>query len=103
MHPQGLQQIFEENREPLLRYLRAHGAGEAAEDLLQELWLKISASPPGPIAAPRNYLFRAATNLMIDRRRGVAAGRPSPGVAELDVGLAILAAGGEKEEGDGGQ
>lgn len=69
MHHQGLQQIFEENREPLLRYLRAHGAGDAAEDLLQELWLKISGSPPGPIAAPRNYLFRAATNLMIDRRR----------------------------------
>ena len=69
MQHQGLQQIFEENREPLLRYLRAHGAGDAAEDLLQELWLKITNSPPGPIASPRNYLFRAATNLMIDRRR----------------------------------
>jgi RNA polymerase sigma-70 factor (ECF subfamily) len=72
MQYQGLQQIFEENREPLLRYLRAHGAGDAAEDLFQELWLKISASPPGPIASPRNYLFRAATNLMIDRRRSEA-------------------------------
>jgi RNA polymerase sigma factor (sigma-70 family) len=69
MHHQGLQQIFEENREPLLRYLRAHGAGDTAEDLLQELWLKIAASPPGPIASPRSYLFRSATNLMIDRRR----------------------------------
>jgi RNA polymerase sigma factor (sigma-70 family) len=69
MHHQGLQQIFEENREPLLRYLRAHGAGDAAEDLLQELWLKIAASPPGPVANPRSYLFRSATNLMIDRRR----------------------------------
>lgn len=72
MQHQGLQQIFEENREPLLRYLRAHGAGDAAEDLLQELWLKITALPPGPIASPRNYLFRAATNLMIDRRRSEA-------------------------------
>lgn len=72
MQHQGLQQIFEENREALLRYLRAHGAGDSAEDLLQELWLKISASPPGPVAAPRNYLFRAATNLMIDRRRSEA-------------------------------
>lgn len=72
MHHQGLQQIFEENREPLLRYLRAHGAGDAAEDLLQELWLKIAGSPPGPIASPRSYLFRAATNLMIDRRRAEA-------------------------------
>ena len=66
---QGLQQVLEENREALLRYLRAHGAGEAAEDLLQELWLKVSSSVSGPVAAPRSYLFRAATNLMIDHRR----------------------------------
>ena len=72
MQPQGLQQIFEENREPLLRYLRAHGAGDAAEDLLQELWLKLTTVPGGPIANPRSYLFRAATNLMIDRRRSEA-------------------------------
>ena len=72
MQHHGLQQIFEESREQLLRYLRAHGAGDAAEDLLQELWLKVASSPPGPIAAPRNYLFRAATNLMIDRRRSEA-------------------------------
>ena len=72
MKHHGLQQIFEENREQLLRYLRAHGAGDAAEDLLQELWLKVAATASGPIAAPRNYLFRAATNLMIDRRRSEA-------------------------------
>ena len=69
MQHQGLQRIFEENREQLLRYLRAHGAGDAAEDLLQELWLKLAASAQGPIASPRSYLFRAATNLMIDLRR----------------------------------
>ena len=72
MQHHGLQQIFEENRGVLLRYLRAHGAGDDAEDVLQELWVKIAASPPGPIASPRNYLFRAATNLMIDRRRSEA-------------------------------
>ena len=72
MQHHGLQQIFEENREQLLRYLRAHGAGDAAEDVLQELWLKLTALPSGPIASPRNYLFRAATNLMIDRRRSEA-------------------------------
>ena len=69
MQHQGLQLIFEENREQLLRYLRAHGAGDAAEDLLQELWLKISSGKSGPIASPRSYLYRAATNLMIDHRR----------------------------------
>lgn len=61
--------VFEESREQLLRYLRAHGAGDAAEDVLQELWLKVAASQSGPIASPKSYLFRAATNLMIDRRR----------------------------------
>lgn len=75
MQHQGLQLVFEESREQLLRYLRAHGAGEAAEDLLQELWLKVAAGPTGPIASPRSYLFRAATNLMIDRRRSEAQAR----------------------------
>lgn len=69
MQRQGVQQIFDEHREGLLRYLRAHGAGESAEDILHELWVKFVASPTGPIASPRNYLYRAATNLMIDRRR----------------------------------
>lgn len=72
MEQQGLQQIFEENRGQLLRYLRAHGAGDSAEDVLQELWIKVAATASGPIASPRNYLFRAATNLMIDRRRSEA-------------------------------
>jgi len=65
----GIQQLFQEHRAELLRYLRAHGAGSDAEDILHELWLKLAAANSGPIAAPRNYLFRAATNLMIDRRR----------------------------------
>lgn len=72
MQYQGLQRIFEENREQLLRYLRAHGAGDSAEDLLQELWLKVAGGVRGPIASPRSYLFRAATNLMIDLRRSEA-------------------------------
>ena len=72
MQHQGLQILFEEHREQLLRYLRAHGAGDAAEDLLQELWLKVAAVPTGPVASPKSYLYRAATNLMIDRRRSEA-------------------------------
>ena len=72
MQHHGLQAIFEDNREQLLRYLRAHGAGDSAEDLLQDLWLKVSTSTQGPIASPRSYLFRAATNLMIDVRRSEA-------------------------------
>lgn len=67
--PQGLQAIFFENREPLLRYLRARGAGEQAEDLVHEVWLRASTHNSGPVAHPRSYLFRIAHNLMIDIHR----------------------------------
>lgn len=69
MEHSGLDAIFIANREKLLRFLAAHGAGDAAEDLLQELWLRLAAARPGPIAAPLAYLYRAANNLMIDRHR----------------------------------
>lgn len=65
----GLEAVFLSNRDRLLGFLRAHGAGDAAEDLLQELWLKILAAPTGPVAQPLSYLFRAANNLMLDRYR----------------------------------
>jgi RNA polymerase sigma factor (sigma-70 family) len=69
MIPAGLEAVFLANRDRLLRFLLAHGAGDAAEDLLQELWIKISAAPSGPIASPLSYLYRAANNLMVDRHR----------------------------------
>jgi RNA polymerase sigma-70 factor (ECF subfamily) len=65
----GLLSVLDDNRDRLLRYFRAHGAEDAAEDLLQELRLKIMSTPTGPLGAPVSYLFRAATNLVIDRRR----------------------------------
>lgn len=67
----GLEAAFLENREKLVRFLRARGAGDAAEDLVQEVWLKITASRTGPVAAPLSYLFRTADLLMIDRFRSV--------------------------------
>ncbi|MYL99055.1 sigma-70 family RNA polymerase sigma factor [Novosphingobium sp. FGD1] len=65
----GLEAAFLQNREKLIRFLRARGAGEAAEDLVQEVWLKIAAARPGPVASPLAYLFRTADLLMIDRFR----------------------------------
>ena len=67
--PDGLEATYLANRERLLRFLRARGAGEDAEDLLQELWVRISSKPTGPIASPVSYLFRAADLAMIDRFR----------------------------------
>ncbi len=66
---QGLEAILLANRAQLLRFLAAHGAGDAAEDLLQDLWLRMSERPVGPVANPLSYLYRAANNLMIDRHR----------------------------------
>jgi RNA polymerase sigma factor (sigma-70 family) len=65
----GLEAVFLANRDALLRFLAAHGAGDAAEDILQELWLKLQAARSGPIASPLSYLYRAANNLMLDRYR----------------------------------
>ncbi len=67
----GLEEVFLANRDRLLRFLIARGAGEAAEDLLQEIWLKISARKTGPVASPLSYLFRTADTLMIDRFRSI--------------------------------
>src|SRR4051812_46348518 len=66
----GLSAVLIANRAPLLRFLRARGAGDDAEDILQELWLKVERlEAEGPIADPRAYLFRMADNLMHDRVR----------------------------------
>ncbi len=69
--PAGLEAVFLENRAKLLHFLRARGAGDAAEDLVQEIWLRLSAARPGPIASPLSYLFRTADLLLIDRYRSV--------------------------------
>jgi len=65
----GLEAVFLANRARLLAFLAARGAGDAAEDLLHELWLKVSTGERAPIASPLSYLFRAADTLMIDRYR----------------------------------
>lgn len=69
MSAAGLEAVFLANRDRLLSFLRSHGAGDAAEDLLQELWLKLSRAPTGPVAQPLAYVYRAANNLMLDRYR----------------------------------
>jgi RNA polymerase sigma-70 factor (ECF subfamily) len=65
----GLSAIFLANRPALLRFLRARGAGNDAEDLAQDMWMKLEAKNLGPIADPLPYLYRMANNLMLDRYR----------------------------------
>jgi RNA polymerase sigma factor (sigma-70 family) len=70
MTAQQLKSMFLECRPALLRFLRARGAAtDEAEDLLQDLFLKLEVQPTGPIAEPRAYLYRMADNLMLDRQR----------------------------------
>lgn len=71
----GLEAAYLDNRDRLLRFLLARGAGDAAEDLLQEIWLKITAGKAGPVASPVSYLFRTADTLMIDRYRAASQAR----------------------------
>lgn len=73
--PAGLEATFLANRERLLHFLRARGAGDDAEDLVQEVWLRISASARGPIASPLSYLYRSADLLLIDRYRSARQAR----------------------------
>lgn len=69
MSSNGLESVYLANRDKIVRFLVARGAGDAAEDLTNDLWVKISTLSPGPIANPMSYLFRAADTLMIDRYR----------------------------------
>lgn len=101
--PNGLEAAFLANRERLLRFLRARGAGDAAEDLLHEVWLKISTAAVGPVAAPVAYLYRTADLLMIDRYRSERQARRRdkdwseaaatvPGISDAPSGERVLIA-----------
>lgn len=64
-----LETAFLAQRPRLARFLAARGAGDEAEDLLQELWLRLAAAPDPTAAAAPAYMMRAADRLMIDRYR----------------------------------
>ena len=66
----GLEAVFMANRPALLRYVRARLRGEGeSEDILQDLWLKLSTLETGPVSEPLAYLYRMAENQVLDRRR----------------------------------
>jgi len=64
-----LAQAFMANQPSLLRYLRARGAGDDAEDCLQDLWIRAQASVDRDVGDGLAYLYRMAHNLMLDRYR----------------------------------
>ncbi|WP_432770591.1 MAG: sigma-70 family RNA polymerase sigma factor [Sphingopyxis sp.] len=66
---QGIEGVLLANRSRIVRFLEVRGAGDAAEDLFQDLWMRLTTRPTGPIADPLPYVLRAANNLMLDRYR----------------------------------
>jgi RNA polymerase sigma factor (sigma-70 family) len=63
-------------RGDLIRFFSARlRSMTAAEDLVQELYVKISQTSSGPTTNPEALLFTIANNLMLDRQRGERRGR----------------------------
>src|SRR5579872_6105560 len=57
-----------ERRSLLLRYFQQRlGGDDAAEDVVQDMYLKIVSRPPGAIDNALAFLFRLGSNLMLDR------------------------------------
>lgn len=66
---QGIEGVLLANRDRIVRFLEVRGAGSSAEDLFQDLWMRLTDRRTGPIADPLPYIMRAANNLMLDRYR----------------------------------
>lgn len=71
---QGLAAILQANRGRYFRFLTARlGGSEEAEDLLQDIWIKLAnIRPSGPIADPIAYLYRVVEYAARDRLRSSA-------------------------------
>jgi RNA polymerase sigma-70 factor (ECF subfamily) len=99
----GLQAVFTEMRPTLIRRAAAMGVGADAEDVVQDVWLKIQTAE-GPIASPHAYLMRMVYTAVLDRRRGARrataretawsspANLPDDGVQPADAERRLIAA-----------
>lgn len=69
----GLQGAVLKYWKELFRFLTARRAsGDEADDILQDLFVKVGTLESGPVAEPRAYLYKMAANLLFDRRRSAA-------------------------------
>lgn len=66
----GLLETFALLRSALHRFLCARGASAAeADDILQEVSLKLAETETGPVGQPRAYLYKMASNHFLLHRR----------------------------------
>ncbi len=62
--------VFLDKRAALLRYFTLRLNSEAeAEDVVQDIYVRLATVEIGPIENPVSYLYRLGTNLMLDRVR----------------------------------
>jgi RNA polymerase sigma-70 factor (ECF subfamily) len=67
---QGLAAILAAERSRLVRFFTSRTGDPAeAEDVVQEIWLRIGQSAVGPVANPVAYLHRIGMNIVVDRLR----------------------------------
>ncbi|WP_240198074.1 sigma factor [Novosphingobium sp. P6W] len=65
----GLRQLCLALRPELRRFLLARRVGEAdADDLLQDLFLRVETSVTGPVRFPRAYLYQMLNTMAHSRR-----------------------------------
>ena len=68
--PSPLLEAYLARRDDMRRYFLARlGSGADVEDLVQDLYLKVRDLPADEIRNPAAFLYRLASNLMLDRLR----------------------------------
>ena len=68
--PAGLAAAFLANRERLVRFFTGRTRDpHEAEDIVQEIYLRLGNAHAGPIADPVGYMHRIGLNIVIDRVR----------------------------------
>lgn len=66
----GLALVYAQERAALLRFVRARcGEAAEAEDIVQEMWIRLQTHGTGPVGNGRGYLFSMANNMVLDRAR----------------------------------
>lgn len=66
----GIGAIFLDNRTELMRFATARLRDATdAEDILQDIWLKLENLESGPVSEPLAYLYRMTENAIRDRQR----------------------------------
>lgn len=91
--PHPLLAAYLERRAELVRYFRVRlRSNEAAEDLVQDIYLKVARPPAEPIDNPGAFLFRLGSNLMLDRMKQAQRAQRRDGAWQ---GVAAATLGGE--------